>query len=458
MLKKISNLLKKFGKFLDKHIVMPMTKIVYKISNRFDKSSHKLENILSKQTTLLFLSGVIAFIIFVAVDQKILILTTSSAEVFKDQEVVVEYDEERFVITGVPETVDITLIGNKSDLYIAKQSAEHNVKIDLNDIKEPGTYQVDIEYENGLPSIDYSVNPSEVTIVVYLKEARNQTLDYKIVNANHLQNEVEISNVELNIDSVTIRGADFQLDRVASVDAIIDVDKLTSVEPGTQQLEDISLVAYDKDGNVVDIEINTEAKVIANVEITSSSREVKLNFVPKNDVPFGKAISSYSFSQNTVTVYGPNDVLDELEEKGIDIEVDVSKLTDNYSATVEIPSPSGIKKMSNNKVDVSVTITNSAEPVALTLKIDALNIPSGFELKAAEGRDNAEVIVLATGAENIVNNLNTSEIQAYVDLSTCNGAGVCNLQIQIKPLTANARLVTYAPRKTTVELELIKKN
>ena len=139
------------------------------------------------------------------------------------------------------------------------------------------------------------------------------------------------------MDSVVVSGADFQLEKVASVEAIIDVDKLTSTEPGVQTLEDITLVAYDKDGNIVDVEINKTEKVTAKVEITSSSRIIKLNFVPTNDVPFGKAISSYKFSQDTVVVYGPEEVLDALEETGIDIKVDVSKLTDNYKNTVEIP-------------------------------------------------------------------------------------------------------------------------
>ena len=457
MLKKISNLLKRIGKIIDKYIVMPTTRIVFKISNSFDKSSHKLENILSKQTTLLLLSGVLAFVLFIIVDQKILMLNTSSAEVFKDQEVIVDYDDERFVITGVPETVDITLIGNKSDLYIAKQSANHNVTLDLRDIKEPGTYEVEIEYEKGLPSIEYSVNPSEVTVVVYLKDTKNQSLSYKVVNSDHLENEVEISSVELNTDSVVLRGADFQLEKVASVEAIIDVDKLTSTDPGTQKLEDISLVAYDKDGNVVDVEINTKSQVTAKVEITSTSRVVKLNFVPKNKVPFGKAISSYKFSQDTVTVYGPAEVLDELEKSGIDILVDVSKLTDNYSSTIEIPKPAGVKKMSINKVDVDISITNSSEPVNMTLKIDALEVPEGYTAGAASA-DDAEVMISITGAQNIVSNLEASDFQAYVDLSTIKNVkpGTHEVTIQIKPNTIDARLTDYTTKKSTVKIVLTK--
>lgn len=454
-MKKLNNLLKKITKVVDKYVVMPTTRLVFKISNGFDKSSHKLENILSKSSTLLFLSGFLAFILFVIVDQKILVLTTSSAEVFRDQAVEVLYDDERFVITGVPETVDITLIGNKSDLYIAKQSSTHNVTIDLNDIKEPGTYKVDIEYENGLPSIEYSVNPAEVTVVVYLKDNSIRTLSHKIVNADHLEDEVEISNVELNLDSVVIRGADFQLEKVASVEAIIDVDKLTSTDPGKQTLTDIALVAYDKDGNIVDVEINTKEKVTAEVEITSTSRTVKLNFVPGKEVPFGKAISGYKLSQDTVVVYGPTEVLDELEETGIDIVVDVSKLTSNYSTTVEIPKPAGVKKMSVNKVDVEISVTNSAEPVTMTLKIDALNVPEGFTA-GAYSADDAEVLVSVMGAENIIKNLNETEVQAYVDLSGYTKAGTYDVEIQISPKTINARLASFVVKKSTVKIVLTK--
>ena len=63
---------------------------------------------MSKQTTLLFLSLILAIILFVVVDQKLLVFNNSSAEMFKDQKVEVLYNEERFVLEGVPETVDIT--------------------------------------------------------------------------------------------------------------------------------------------------------------------------------------------------------------------------------------------------------------------------------------------------------------------------------------------------------------
>lgn len=457
MLKKISNLGKKIAKTFDRHIVTPITRLVLKITSGFDKSSHKLESILSKQTTLLFLSLALSIVLFIFIDQKILHLTTNSAKVLKDQTAEVLYNDERFVITGVPDTFDITLIGSKADLYIAEQSKNHSLKLDLRDITEPGTYKKDVEYEVGNTSIDYSVNPSQVTVVVYLKESRNQTLSYNVINRDHLDSTLEVSNVELNVDQVVISGADFQLEKVATVDALIDVDKLTSLEAGTQTLKDITLRAYDKDGNVVDVEINVKEDIVANVTITSSSREVPLNFVPVNSVPFGNAISSYAFSQNTVTVYGTTEVLDQLEQNGIDIEVDVSHLTSDYTTEVEIPKPAGVKQLSANKVTVEIKVTRSSEPVTKTLKVIAVNIPTGLTA-GAYSADDAEILVDIIGASNVIANLQDSEIQVYVDLSGYTASSKpYDVPIQIRANTSNARLATYVPKKETVKIVITKK-
>lgn len=458
MLNKLGRTGQKIAKFFDKHVVVPITKVVLKITNGFDKSSHKLEGFLAKQSTLLFLSLFLSIILFIVVDQKILTLTTSSAKVFKNQKAEVLYNEERFVITGIPETFDITLIGSKADLYIAEQSSNHNVKLDLTNIKEAGTYKVDVEYDsNGLSSIEYSVNPSQVTIVVYDKESKNQTLSYNIINQDLLDSTLEVSNVELNLDQVVISGADFQLEKVATVQALIDVDNLTKVEAGTQTLENLPLRAYDKEGNVVDVEINKKENVTAKVTLTSSSREVNLNFVPENDVPFGNAISSYSFSQETITVYGSTETLDQLEQNGIDIKVDVSKLTSNYEADVEIPKPVGVKKMSVNKVKVKVEVTQSSEPITMTLRVDALNTPDGFTANAL-AVDDAEVLVDVTGAYNVIHSLKESEVQAYVDLSGYTKEGTYDVPIKIRPISSNARLVTFVPKKATVKIVLKKKS
>lgn len=452
----IKKFLNKIYTFFDKKVVLPITKLVFKISEKSASSGKKLEKFLSKQTTLLFLSLFLAIFVFIIVDQKIINFKTSTAEVFKNVELKEEYAEERFVIEGIPETVDVTLIGSKADLYIAKQSSNQDIELDLNHINKPGTYTVPIEYNQGLSSIEYSVNPSEITIVVYLKDSQNRALSYNIVNSDMLDASLDISEVSLNIDNVTITGAAYKLDQVATVEALIDVNKIPSLIEGTQDLEDITLKAYDANGDTVDVEISTTSKVVAKVTISSSSRKVNLNFTPTGKMPFGKAISAYNLSENTVTVYGEKEILDELAKTGINIEINSDKLTEDYHDTIEIPKPAGVKKLEFNKVDVDVTVTDVAEPVVLTLKIDALNAPVGYTASAATP-DDSQVLVEIKGAENIVEMLTNADIQAYVDLSDCDVTkGYCTPEIQVKPKTANARLANFEPKKVTVKINLIK--
>lgn len=452
----MKNMFKSIYNFFDKKVVLPITRLVFKVTEKSSKSSKRLENFLSKQTTLLFLSLVLAIFLFIIVDQKIIKFTTSSAEVFKNVPVKVSYAEERFVVEGIPETVDITLIGSKADLYIAKQSYSQNVTLDLNYITKPGTYTVPIEYNHGLSSIEYNVNPSEVTVVVYLKESQNRPLSYNVINTNQLDAALDITDVALNVDNVTITGAGYKLDQVANVEALIDVNKIPNIGEGTQDLDDITLKAYDANGNPLDVEISTTSKVQAKVTISSSSRKVNLNFVPVGKVPFGKAISSYTFSQNSVTVYGSNEVLDELAKTGINIEVDASKFEDDYHETIEIPKLTGVKKLEFNKVDLDVTVTDVADPITLTIKIDALNVPDGYTASAVSV-DDSQVLVEIKGAENIINMLSNADIQAYVDLSSCNlDEDVCTAEVNVKPNTSNARLVDLVSKKANVNINLIK--
>ena len=159
-----SNIFSKIWNFIDKKIIVPITKFIVFITDKAGTSSKWLENWLSKKNTLLFISLFLSVVVFIVIDQKILIFTESSAEVLKKQSVTAIYNEEAYVVEGLPETVDITLIGSKTDLYIAKQSPISDVEVDLSGYKE-GTYKVDITYNN-VSSLEYSVNPSFATVTI----------------------------------------------------------------------------------------------------------------------------------------------------------------------------------------------------------------------------------------------------------------------------------------------------
>ena len=79
LLKIIKTFFLSIWRVIDKIIVLPITKLIYKITSKFTNSSKKFENWLSSTNTLLFISLFLALITFIIIDQKIIIFNDNTA-------------------------------------------------------------------------------------------------------------------------------------------------------------------------------------------------------------------------------------------------------------------------------------------------------------------------------------------------------------------------------------------
>lgn len=412
-MKKIINFFKLLFNAFDRLIIMPITKFIFKITKLFSKPNKKIETWLSKSTTLLFFSLFLSIAIFIVVDRKIITFSSHSAEVLKEQPINIKYNEEQYVVEGLPNSVDVTLIGSKADLYIAKQSSNNGVIVDLTDLT-PGTHKVNIEYEQGLSGIEYSVNPSVATVIIYKKVSDTRELTYDLVNTSKLSNTFVVNDVKLSVDEVTIRGAEYKIEQVTSVKALIDLEQISSKELGTQTVNDIELKAYDVKGNIVDVEF-VPNKVNAEIELSSPSKTVPLNFVATGTLATGKAISQYVFSQNEVTLYGDSETLEKI--KNIDVEVDVSEIKQDTTFKVEIKKPIGVKTISTNYVTVDLEVTDtSSEPLKFEIALTGMNIGEGLIAQPLDD-DNGFITVEVQGADSVLSSIDKSNIVVYVDLN-----------------------------------------
>lgn len=417
----------KIGYIVDKLIIVPITKLVVSISSKFDHSGRKFENWLSKSNTLLFISLFLAIVIFIIIDQKIILFTDNSAEVLKNRPVEVIYNEEAYVIEGLPETVDITLIGSKTDLYIAKQSSSHNVTVDLSGLK-PGTHRVNMEYTQNAGKIDYMVNPSVATVVIYQKVSETRTLTVDILNQDSLDPKYVIDNVNYDTDKIVIKGAEHQLKQVVSVKALVDIKNLVSTEVGTTTLRDVPLKAYDSEGNVVDVEI-VPSKMDVDVVISSPSKEVPLRIVPVGEVSFGQAISTLNANVTNVIVYGDAKTLEALNY--IPIEIDVTDLKANKEYKLEIPKPIGVRSLSVNNVTVNVTLDDVSSRDIENVTVNMRNVADGLRANAKDSNA-ASVTVNLKGVESVINSIRSNDITASVDLTGLTEPGEYEVEVQVE--------------------------
>ena len=448
LIKSVKKFFKSIWKSFDKRIITPLTKVVLKFTDNNENSGKLFENWLSKRNTLLFISLFLALTTFIVIDTQIVTFSKNSAEVLRSLPVTAIYNEEAYVAEGLPSTVDITLIGSKTDLFIAKQMASYDVTVDLTGLK-PGQHKVNIKYNQSLTNLEYMVNPSSINVTIYNKVSKTKNLSVDILNQDKLDSKLVIESTNINSDKVIVKGAEHQLEQVASVKALFDVNNLVSQEVGPQTVKDVPLKAYDKNGNVVNVEI-VPSKVDVEVNIVSPSKELPIKVIPNGTVAFGKAISSLETNVSKVTVYGSKDVLDSLNY--IPLQIDVSGLKDDKEYKVDLSKPVGITYMSVNSVDVDIKLGTVTERDISNIKVVSRNLGEGLSVSASNV-DAANVVVNLKGVAGVIDNITSDDIVAYINLE---GLGIGTHEVEVV-VEGNDQRVQYLSKTKKVTINISKK-
>ena len=97
----------------------------------------------------------------------------------------------------------------------------------------------------------------------------------------------------------------------------------------------------------------------AKITITSPSKEIPIKLVPVNNLAFGKSIKSMTSSVTKVTVYGEQEVINEIEQ--LEVEIDVKGLEKDKDYTVTLKKPNGITDISTKTLTIKVSLSNSVE-------------------------------------------------------------------------------------------------
>lgn len=411
--KVIATIGKTVYKFIDKVIITPISKFVYFIIDKINSKPGKFERILNKPNNLLFISLMCAFITFLVIDQKIISLVETEAKVLTNQKIEVEYNEEAYVVDGIPDSLDIVLMGRKSDLYLAGQLVDHKVSLDLSDLG-PGTHRVSLKYNNPINTLKYKLDPSYVTVIIYPKVSEVRTLAIDVLNQDKLNEILIVSSVTLDRDEVIIKSNKEKLDKVASVKAIVDVNAINASSAGTYTLDNVKLVAYDEKGTEIkNIEIVPE-NVTATVVITSPSKEVPIKVVPVGEVSSGSAISTITSSVSKVTIYGEEKVLNAIDN--IAVEIDVNGLNQDKTYQTEIKKPTGVRSISTTTITIKVEMERETSREFNDISIEKENLGPGLKAIGASEAD-TKVSVIVKGVSKLLNDLDPTDIRAYVDLS-----------------------------------------
>ena len=436
-------------KIIDKFIVVPISRLVYRLNELSRNNSGKFEKILNRPNVLIYVSLLCAIALFILIDSKTISLVSNEAEVLTDQVVNVIYNEEAYVVEGVPSTVDITLIGRKSDLYLAKQIGEHEVVLDLSDYST-GTYKVKLNYNHSIDSINYKLDPSTVTVKISEKISQVKTITYDLLNEDQLDKKLSIKDVTLDRSEIIVKGSEETLNRIAKVKALIDLKAANLTEKGTFTVDSIILVAYANDGSIINNVEIVPSKISASVKVDSYYAELPVKVVSEGTLTSGYAMSSAVSSVTKVGVYGDEEAIKALSY--IEAKINVDGLSSNKTYSVTLTKPSGVRYMTENSTNIDVKLETETSKEFNGIQIAYLNLGNGYTASALSESDRT-ITVIPKGVTSVLNNLSDKNIKAEIDLSGYT-AGTYNVPVKVK--TDDVR-VSLVAKTTTIRVKIIAK-
>ena len=442
----IKKFFKKIYSFIDKCIVIPISRAVYYLSKKFKKNQGKLDKVLNRPHFLIYLSLIIAVVLFLLIDSKVISLVETEAEVITNVPVVVQYNEEAYVVEGVPETVDITKKKKKSDIYLAKQLGEYEVILDLSDYTPSDTpYKVYFTYSKSIDSLSYQLSPEYVQVTIKNKESQVTSISYDLLNIDALDSRLSVESVTLDKSEVVVKGGSDALAEIASVKALIDLEQQNFTEAGTYDISNVELAAYDSSGNRLNnIEIVPET-ISATIVLDSYSRSVPISVETTGTLVTGKSIATLLINNSEeymITIYGDQSVIDEIDSVPVTINVDGRGNESVWTYDVNIRKPNGVREMSVDSVEITATFGEEQQTtIDITNDIDEINLADGLTVNILSGQT---ITVQAKGVASVLEDLGDTRVNAYIDLA---GYGVGDHEVEVKINNTNP-LITYVVSST----------
>ena len=230
---------------------------------------------------------------------------TQSGFVINEIPITVRVNEEVYEVSGLPNSVSASIIGDVSDISMLKNSSSYKVVADLTGLGE-GTHEVDLAAADFSSRLNVSISPSKAVVTIKKKVTWRFNLSYDYINTDGIDAMYLLGTPTLSTTEVMVKASQTTIDQVAFVKALIDVKGQSSTFT-----TEAKLVAYDANGNRINVDL-IPSIVTATVPVSSPNKTVAILIEPIGEIPNNMAIDRISLDHASVTLYGPDSVISKI--------------------------------------------------------------------------------------------------------------------------------------------------
>jgi len=375
-----------------------------------------------------------------------------TTETIKDIPVKVYYDTENLVVTGIPNTVDVTIKGPITHVQSAKALKNFEVYVDLTNAKI-GNQNVKLKIRNLSDKLKATMKPASVKVSVQEKITKEFRVEAEF-DGGQIEDGYSAGLPEVEPNKVKITGAKSDIDRITYVKATLDgTGKLKATISKQAQIQ-----VLDKKLNKLDVTVDPET-VRVTIPIKSNSKTVPINIVKKGTSPEGITIESIELDETEAKITGSEEVL-----KGTDsvrVEVDLSKITENTTLTLPVIISNGVTKVTPQLVKATVvvkkveqkpaveqTTATDQEKTVLSIPLKIQGLADNFKAEVNDPTSQT-VNLQVNGTAESVTGLGPNDFTALIDLTGL-AEGTHDVEIQVKGPTD----VQWTPDKSTAKITI----
>lgn len=404
-----------------------------------------LDKVLFNEKYSKVVSLVLAVLLYAIVNYNALSTSFQSSlrysKTLSDVTVLAKYNSDTFEISGLPEKVDVILTGDAANVTSAANAENGTVICDLDGLTE-GEHEIKLTTEGYGNNVNVVVNPTNVNVVMKKKTTRQFDISYDFINQDKMEQIYSAGTPEFEYTKINVRASKDTLDSIAFVKALIDVSGQSA-----DFEQDAVLVAYDSSGKPVNADIVPNT-VHVKVPVTSPNKSVNIQVQVSGEVPDGKAIDSITMDQQTVTIYGSETTLANIDQ--VVVTLDAGTLTKDSTVLRPIVLPAGVTSATNSQVTMNITLADAEEKTIDDIPINVIN--NNKHYKASQPDNKTTTSVTVKGTKNNIDKLAADDINVYIDMKDVQ-PGLQKFALQIEQ--PKDGFVVYTLNESKYELNVL---
>lgn len=404
-----------------------------------------LDKVLFNEKYSKVVSLVLAVLLYAIVNYNALSTSFQSSlrysKTLSDVTVLAKYNSDTFEISGLPEKVDVILTGDAANVTSAANAENGTVICDLDGLTE-GEHEIKLTTEGYGNNVNVVVNPINVNVVMKKKTTRQFDISYDFINQDKMEQIYSAGTPEFEYTKINVRASKDTLDSIAFVKALIDVSGQSA-----DFEQDAVLVAYDSSGKPVNADIVPNT-VHVKVPVTSPNKSVNIQVQVSGEVPDGKAIDSITMDQQTVTIYGSETTLANIDQ--VVVTLDAGTLTKDSTVLRPIVLPAGVTSATNTQVTMNITLADAEEKTIDDIPINVIN--NNKHYKASQPDNKTTTSVTVKGTKNNIDKLAADDINVYIDMKDVQ-PGLQKFALQIEQ--PKDGFVVYTLNESEYELNVL---